>query len=377
MQRYDCIVLGMGGFGSGALYHLGRRGVRALGIDQFHAAHDRGSSHGETRIIRQAYFEHPDYVPLLRRSYDLWRELESETGRRLMHLCGLMLAGPPDGEAISGAKLAAELHELEIESVPAASAAVRFPGFRVPEGSEVVFEDNAGYLEVENCVRAHQERAQAHGAVLQTGESVREWSSDGRSVRVRTDRGEYEAERLIITAGAWASRVLWELNVPLTVLRKPVFWHPVAGPEYDVARGAPTFYFEMPSGAFYGFPSLDGATVKLAEHSGGEPVADPDQLDRSIGERDFEPVGRFIEQTMPALDPRPQRSSVCMYTMSPDGHFLVDRHPQHANVVFGAGFSGHGFKFTSVLGEALADLALEGATTLPVEFLRIDRLRLR
>lgn len=377
MQRYDCIVLGMGGFGSGALYHLARRGARVLAIEQFQPAHGRGSSHGETRIIRQAYFEHPDYVPLLRRSYDLWRELESETGRRLMHLCGLMLAGPPDGEAISGAKLAAKLHELEIESVSAVSAAERFPGFRVPEGSEVVFEDNAGYLEVENCVRAHLERAEAQGAALRTGEAVREWSSDGKTVRVRTDRGEYEAARLIVTAGAWASRLLADLNVPLTVLRKPVFWHAVTGPEYDVAGGAPAFYFEMPSGAFYGFPSLDGATVKLAEHTGGEPVADPDQLDRSTSERDSDSVRDFIEQTTPALDPRPQRSSVCMYTMSPDGHFLVDRHPQHANVVFGAGFSGHGFKFTSVLGEALAELALEGATTLPVEFLRIDRLRLR
>ena len=372
-QRYDCIVLGTGGFGSGALYHLARRGVRALGIEQFQAAHDRGSSHGETRIVRQAYFEHPAYVPLLRHSYELWSQLEAEAGCPLMHLCGLMLAGPPEGEAIAGARLAAQSHQIEIENVPPAHAALRFPGFRVPEGFEVVFEARAGYLEVENCVRAHLERAQVRGATLRTGETARQWSSDERSVRVRTERGEYEAAALIITAGAWASRMLADLNAPLSVLRKPVFWHPVTGPEYDVARGAPAFYFQMPSGAFYGFPSLDGATVKLAEHTGGEPVADPDHLARSTHDRDHEPVRRFIQQTMPALDLQPLRSSVCMYTMSPDNHFLIDRHPEHANVVFGAGFSGHGFKFTGVLGAALADLALDGRTSLPIAFLGMDR----
>lgn len=376
-RRYDCIVLGVGGFGSGALYHLARRGVRVLGIERFGVAHDRGSSHGETRIIRQAYFEHPDYVPLLRRAYELWRELEGETGRSLMRLCGLMLAGPPDGEAVSGAKLAARLHQLDIESVSPADAARRFSGFRIPDDFEVVFEAEAGYLRVEDCVRAHVERAVAHGAALRTEEAVLEWTSDGESARVRTDRGEYEGARLIITAGAWAARLLAEIDVPLTVLRKPAFWHPVTGPVYNEDRGAPAFYFEMPAGAFYGFPSLDGRTVKLAEHTGGEPVADPDRLNRGTGESDHEPVRGFVEQVMPALDPRPVRSSVCLYTMSPDGHFLVDRHPRHANVVFGAGFSGHGFKFTSVLGEALADLALEGRTRLPVRFLRIDREGLR
>jgi sarcosine oxidase len=344
-----------------------------LGLEQFGAAHDRGSSHGETRIIRKAYFEHPDYVPLLRRAYALWRELESESGRSLMHLCGLMLAGPPAGEAIPGAKLSAELHGLNIESVSPVEASQRFPGFRIPQGFDVVFEADAGYLEVENCVRAHIERARSYDAAMRLDETVLNWASDGRTVRVRTDRDEYEAGTLIVTAGAWSRRLLSGVNVRLTVLRKPVFWHAVTSAVYDLDRGAPAFYFEMPAGAFYGFPSLDGRTVKLAEHTGGGPVDDPAGIDRTVRQGDHESVRRFIEQAMPALNPQPVRHSVCMYTMTPDGHFLVDRHPEHANVVFGAGFSGHGFKFTSVLGEALADLALEGRTELPIGFLGIER----
>ena len=377
VQTYDCIVLGVGGFGSGALFHAARRSARVLGVEQFGIAHDRGSSHGETRIIRQAYFEHPDYVPLLRRAYELWRELESDSNRRLMHLCGLLLAGPAEGEAISGARLAAEQHGLDIETVDSSAAARRFPGFRIPAEFAIVFEGNAGYLEVENCVRAHVECGLRQGAVLRTEETVHEWTSDGRTVRLRTDRGEYSAGRLIITAGAWADRLLHETGVALSVLRKPVFWHPVTAPVYNVAEDAPTFYCEMPYGAFYGFPSLDARTVKLAEHSGGDRVNNPHALERTTTAADHQSVRRFVAEVMPGLAPQAARSSICMYTMSPDGHFLVDRHPEYENVVFGAGFSGHGFKFTGVLGEALADLALEGRTDLPVGFLKLDRPGLR
>ena len=372
-DTYDAIVIGLGGFGSGALYHLARRGVRVLGIEQFGVAHDRGSSHGETRIIRKAYFEHPDYVPLLVRAYELWRELESECGRTLMHLGGLMLAGPPEGEAIAGAKLAARLHRIQIEEIDAVAGRRRFPGFRVPEGFSVLFEPEAGYLEVENCVRAHLEQAVAHGALVHTDETVLDWTSDGTRATVRTDRDSYEAASLVITAGPWASTVAGDLELPLQVVRKPAFWHPVMNRHYDVSAGAPAFYFEMPAGAFYGFPSLDGATLKVAEHTGGRPVSDASRVDRSAHPDDIAPVAEFVRTSLPGIIPEPVRHSVCLYTLTPDHHFIIDRHPEHPNVSIGAGFSGHGFKFTTVLGQALADLAADGRTDLPIGFLSATR----
>jgi sarcosine oxidase len=373
---YDCIVIGLGGFGSSALYHAAARGLSVLGLEQFGVAHDRGSSHGQTRIIRQAYFEHPDYVPLLQRAYELWRKLEAESGQSLLHLCGLLLVGPSEGEVIAGAKLAARLHGLPLHDISPADARERFPGFRFPESLGIVHEPHAGYLEVENCVRAHIEAAAQRGAQVSTDEVVQGWDTNGSTVRVRTAKGEYEAASLIVTAGAWASRILAELALPLRVVRKTQFWFPVRSDVYGdgARRGGTAFYFEMPFGHFYGFPSIDGKTVKAAEHSpDGETVIDPAKADRSLRPEDFGPLYRFLVQCLPELGPTPVRHSVCMYTLSPDLHFIVDRDPRHPNVAFGAGFSGHGFKFTSVVGEALVDLAVDGKTRHPIGFLSAGR----
>jgi monomeric sarcosine oxidase len=347
-RRYDCIVLGVGGFGSAALYHAAARGLSVLGLEQFSVAHDRGSSHGETRIIRKAYFEHPDYVPLLMRAYELWRRLETEVSHSLLHLCGLMLAGPAEGETIAGARLASRIHGVPLQSVAAAEAERRFSGFRCPETFAVAYEPEAGYLEVERCVRAHVERAIQRGATLSTDEVVEEWRPVGNTVRVRTSKGEYEAAALIVTAGAWTSRILNQLALPLEVVRKPVFWFPARSSVYAVEAGAPTFYFEMPFGHFYGFPS-------------------------SVRPADWEPLARFVQECLPRLDPTPVRHSMCMYTLTPDRHFIVDRHSEHPQVAFGAGFSGHGFKFTPVIGEALVDLAIEGYSRHPIGFLSAGR----
>jgi sarcosine oxidase len=376
-STYDVIVLGVGGFGSSALYHLARRGLRVVGLEQFGIAHDRGSSHGETRIIRMAYFEHPDYVPLLVRAYELWSELQQRAGRELLNLCGLLLAGPPEGEAVAGAKLAARIHHLPLEELDLATACKRFSGFHFRDDFAAVFEADAGFLHVEECVLAHIEQAVEQGAVIKTEERVLAWSSDGKTVRVRTTHEEYQAARLVITAGAWAGRVLSDLNIPLEVVRKPVFWHPVKAPVYDFAAGAPAYLFEMAEGQFYGFPSLDGKSLKVAEHTGGKPVADPLTVDRAVHEEDVRPIRGFLAEAMPDVDLQAADHSVCMYTLTPDRHFIVDRHPQFANVAIGAGFSGHGFKFTSVIGEALADLVVDGRTAHPIGFLSLNRSALR
>lgn len=382
MPTYDCIVIGVGGFGSGVLDHLARRGVNVLGLERFGVAHDRGSSHGQTRIVRKAYFEHPDYVPLCKRAYELWADLQDDARRPLWNLCGLLLAGPERGEAVAGANLAAKLHQLPIENLTAAEAVARFPGFRIPDEFAAVFEGDAGLLFVEECVRAHVERAIDSGATVRNDESVRTWASEGKSVRVTTDRGTYTAAALVITTGAWATRLLPGLPIPLQVVRKPQFWHESDNEHHRLENGCPGFLFERPDGVFYGFPSIagrignpsfGGPTLKVAEHTGGETVLDPMQLDRDVHPADTAPVARFLASHLPGVNPSPARHSVCMYTLTPDRHFIVDVHPEHSNVVIGCGFSGHGFKFTPVLGEAMADLAMHGRTELPIGFLSLRR----
>lgn len=380
-KRFETIVIGTGGFGSSCLYHLATRGVNVLGLDRFPAGHDRGSSHGDTRIIRQAYFEHPDYVPLLRRAYHQWRELEAWSGRELMKNCGLFLAGPSEGDAVAGTRLAAKAHDLKLHDIPAAEFARdgerRVPGFQIPDVFDVVAEPAGGYLHVEECVRTHIDLACKAGAEHQSGATIVGWESDGRTVRVKTESDEYTAASLILTPGAWANHLLNDIpGMPtLRVLRKTTHWHQVRSSAYDVETGGQGFFFEMPYGTFYGFPSLDGQSLKLAEHSGGEVITNPLQVDRSLRTSDTEPISRFINDVMPDVDPQTDRHSVCMYTVTPDGHFVVDRHPEYDNVFFGAGFSGHGFKFTSVLGEALAALAIDGATDLPIDFLGLSRFQ--
>ncbi len=369
-NTYDLIVIGCGGFGSSVMFHAAKRGMRVLGLDQFPAAHDRGSSHGDTRIIRQAYFEHPDYVPLLLRAYELWRDLEAESGRSLMQICGLLEVGPPAGEVVTGVRLAAQLHGLPIENFNAAEIRHRFPGFAVDESFEGVFETTGGYLQVEDCVRTHIELALKHGATHEVA-AVRSWASNGQTATVTTDRAAYEAANLVVTPGAWATSVLGPAaGLPqLEVRRKVLAWSPVTSNVYNETHGGVGFLFELPTGIFYGFPSIDGRTLKFAEHSGGETVAAPLSVDRSLRESDRAPLINFARNHLPNVDPSICRHCVCLYTMTPDGNFIVDRHREFENVHFGVGFSGHGFKFTSAIGEALANLAADGRTDLQLDFL--------
>ncbi len=372
---FDVIVLGVGGMGSAACQQLAARGAKVLGLEQFPLVHDRGSSHGESRIIRQAYFEHPDYVPLLLRTYELWQVLERATDRTLFHQVGLALSGVPTCETICGAKRSADLHQLNIEEMKPAEAHLRWPSLSFPEEHTVVFEPLAGMLLVEQCVQAQIDLAQQCGAEIRSGERVLEWSSNGTSVVVRTDRAEYSAGSLVVTAGAWAGECLEQLGLPLQVQRKYVGWFPLRQGSFRVNEGTPTYFYEFPHGTFYGFPSLDEKTAKVAEHSGGELVPDLDHVDRSQHEADVTRLSEFIRSQIPGLDPTPERYSVCLYTMSPDHHFIVDFHPEWSNVVIATGFSGHGFKFAPVIGETLADLATTRSTTLPINFLSLKRFK--
>jgi len=373
---YEAIVIGTGGVGSAALFHLAVRGAWVLGLDRFPPGHDRGSSHGQTRIIRLAYFEHPDYVPLLRRAYELWEELGRRRGRPLYHEIGLLQIGPPEGTVVSGVRRSAKEHGLEIEELDAAEIARRFPGFRADNDWTGIFERRAGYLEVENCVVAHVEEALRLGAELRTGLAVHGWQSGKHGIMVATDAGDFHTERLILTPGPWAPQLLADLSLPLIVRRKHQFWYP-AGPAYQADHGCPGYLFETPSGVFYGLPQIDERGLKAAEHTGGPLVADPLSVDRTVDAAEQTRVEQFLSARLPGVRRPFARHSVCMYTLTPDEHFIVDRHPADPRVVLASGLSGHGFKFTCVLGEALADLALSGTTRLPIGFLSLSRPGLR
>jgi sarcosine oxidase len=374
-ERYDLIVAGTGAVGSAALWQAALRGLRVLGIDRFPPGHDHGSSHGRTRIIRQAYFEHPDYVPLLLRAYELWHELEHACGEQLLRQTGLLQVGPADGFVVNGVVDSAKRHGLQVETYSADDCQQRFPAFRIPPDQVAVFEPKAGFLHVERCVIAQADEAQRLGAVLRVGETVQGFRQDGDHVVVTTDKQEYIATRLVVTAGAWAGQWLAELGVPLTVRRKPVYWFEPQDDRFEADQGCPAYLFETPAGVFYGFPRIDEHGVKVAEHTGGETVADPLTVDRGDRVADREPLLRFTAAHLPGLTDRILGHNVCLYTMSPDEHFIVDRHPELPAVAFAAGLSGHGFKFAPVLGQALVELAIGGQSRLPVDFLSLSRWR--
>ncbi len=375
-MHYDAIVLGTGGVGSAALLALAECGLNVLGLDRFPPGHNHGSSHGESRIIRRAYFEHADYVPLLARAYERWEELERETQKRLFHRVGLLQVGPPQGVVIAGVLQSASTHRLTVESLSAREANERFPGFYVPPEFTAVFEADAGYLLVEDCVVAHACAAVRRGAKLHIGESVKSWHVSGDAVQVTTDQQVYSAARLIITAGAWANDLLADLGVPLRVVRKHLHWFATEQPWYRRAAQCPTYLFELPHGVFYGFPEVHEATVKVAEHSGHhDVVADPLHDPSTIDAIDQQRVTQFVATYMPGVSAMITRHARCFYTLSPDEHFIIDQHPAHPQVVFAAGLSGHGFKFTPVLGEVLAELAIDGRSQQPMEFLRLHRLK--
>ena len=375
MNSYDAIVLGTGGMGSAALYELARRGRRVLGLDRHRPGHSKGSSHGHTRVIRQAYYEHPSYVPLVRRAFERWYDLEQVSGKHLLTECGCLSVGPPGGELVEGVLRSAAEHRLPVEELTPADVRRRFPAFRFGDDLRAVHEYRAGFLFVEECVKAYCEAAVGLGAELRGDEPVKSWAADGNGVEVRTVHGTYRAAKLVVTAGAWATELLADIGVPLTVMRQTMLWFPPTDPQPFRRDRFPVFMADVPGGPFYGLPMSDFRGVKVARHYGAPEVATPNDIDWTVGPRDTEPVLKFLKAHMPGVEGPPSFGQVCLYTLTPDRHFVIDRHPKHPQVVVAAGFSGHGFKFASAVGEVLADLTDDGRTQHDIGMFRADRFR--
>ncbi|MGZ5880592.1 MAG: N-methyl-L-tryptophan oxidase [Xanthobacteraceae bacterium] len=366
MDHFDVVVCGLGAMGSAALHHLARRGQRVLGLERHTPGHDRGSSHGSTRIIRLGYFEHPAYVPLLRRAYTLWRELEGASGRRLLHVTGIAEIGPPVGPLVRGTLASARLHELSHEVLSAPELMRRFPAFRVPQDYVAVLQPEGGILAAEHSLHAQLALAAAAGADIRSGETVQAIEPRAGSVRVTTDRGIVEAGVAIVAVGAWTKTLLPEFAAGLRVTREVMAWFAPTDADLLCADRFPVFIIESRHGMHYGIPALRGepspAGIKVAKHHHRDETVDPDAYDRTVSAADQALIRAAIADHLPAANGELLEAKTCLYTMTPDGNFLIDHLPGAPNVIVASPCSGHGFKFAPVIGEALADLATTGAT---------------
>lgn len=374
-EMYDVIVVGVGTMGSATCWRLAQRGVRVLGVERFDVPHAMGAHHGHSRMFRLAYFEHPDYVPLLKRSLRFWEELNELSPLRPFVRTGGLYAGLPTSETVSRSLGAARDHGLEHRSLSRAEMRREFPQFELPDAFEGMYEPEAGYVVPEHAVSAMASQAIRHGAVIRGRERTIGWEASGDGVRVRTERGEYQAARAVFCCGAWTSSMMADLGIGLRVTRQILGWVWPRDPETFQPDRFPCWAIEDEHRAiFYGFPMLgSNPGLKIARHVPG-PTIDPETLDRNgatVGdEEDFrEGLRRFL----PSGDGPTMAMVTCMYTMSPDSHFVIDTLPRSPNVSIACGFSGHGFKFAPVVGEIMADLAMHGRTDLPASFLGLRR----
>jgi len=371
--RYDVIVIGVGAMGSATVYQLARRGVRVLGLEQFDIPHDRGSSHGTNRIIRLAYWEHPSYVPLLRRAYELWREIEHVSGERLLIITGGVDAGPEDSPTVRGSLRSCALHHLYHETLDAAALHARFPGYRLAPEMVAVYQPDGGFVMSERSIVAYVNAAHDAGADVRAREPVLGWEPHGDGVRVRTAHDTYAAANLVLTAGAWAGTLVPGLARLAVPERQVLIWTQPRRPEWFRLDTFPVFNMETDEGRFYGFPAYGVPGFKFGKYHHRGEATDADRVDREIHPEDEAVLREGIRRYFPDADGPTMALKPCLFTNSPDEHFILDVHPGLPQVSIAAGFSGHGFKFASVVGEIMADLATAGGTRFDLGLFRLAR----
>jgi sarcosine oxidase len=373
-MTYDVAIAGLGGIGSAIAAHCAARGASVIGLEQFGPAHDRGASHGKSRMIRKAYFEDAAYVPLVLRSYELWRELERRTGEELLRVSGVLSVGEESSEIISGTKRAAAQHDLPLKAWSRQQVQERYPSLLVLQNEVALFEPDGGVLNPEGAVRAHLKAAQAAGTELRFETAMRNWEATGDGIRLfLMDGSQLSAKSLVLSLGPWFKETLEALGLPLRVQRNVQAWFSPGTNDYGAER-FPAFLLDragLPA-PLYGFPDF-GDGLKIAFHGFGQ-LTTAEEVDRDVDmARDVTPVVQALESWMPGAATTFLEAKPCMYSLTPDGNFVIDRHPAHANVVLCGGFSGHGFKFAPVIGEIAADLALEGDSRHRIDFLSLKR----
>ncbi len=372
-KGYDVIVAGVGGMGSAVCYHLARRGKRVLGLERFDIPHTNGSSHGVNRIIRLAYYEDPAYVPLLRRAYELWRELETGFGEQLLHVTGSVDASARDGEVFRGSLHSCELHDIPHEVLTGAELNARSPGYNLPADHMVLLQPDGGFLLSERCIVAHVQGALEAGGEIHARERVLTWETTAAGVRVETDRGVYEAERLVLSPGAWAGSLVPELEPLARPERQVLCWFQPSEPRLFRPEVFPVFNLTVPEGRYYGFPVYGIPGFKIGRYHHLDEQIDPEHWDREPNAADEAVLRVFTERYMPAAAGPVMTAKSCIFTNTPDEHFILDTLPGDDRVVLASPCSGHGFKFCAVIGEILADLAESGSTRHDISLFALSR----
>ncbi|MGP7818636.1 N-methyl-L-tryptophan oxidase [Niallia sp. 01092] len=376
-KNYDVIIVGAGSMGMAAGYYLAKQGVSTLLVDAFDPPHTNGSHHGETRIIRHAYGEGREYVPFALRAQELWYELENKTHHKIFTKTGVLVFGPKgESDFVAETMEAAEIHSLTADLLEGNELNQRWPGITVPENYNAIYEPNSGVLFSDNCVRAYRELAEANGAKMLTNTPVEDFEITEDLVTIHTANGSYTAGKLIVSMGAWNSKLLSKLNldIPLQPYRQVVGFFESNEAQYSNNVDFPAFMVEVSNGIYYGFPSFGGCGLKIGYHTYGQEV-DPDTINREFGvyQEDEENLRLFLDKYMPGANGELKKGAVCMYTKTPDEHFVIDLHPEYSNVALAAGFSGHGFKFSSVVGETLSQLVTTGKTEHDISLFSINR----
>jgi monomeric sarcosine oxidase len=358
MASYDVIVLGGGTMGIACAWELAKRGKRALVLEQFDLVHDRGAHSGQTRIFRHAYAEGADYIPLVMRADRLWQQLEAEIGSRILHRVGGLEMAAPGHLHARRAKESAAQYQIDFQWLTPAEVRHAWPMIHIPDDWEAGFGPGAGFLDTEAALHSMAESTRRGSVELMAHTSVTGWGASSQGVWVHTADRRYDADALIITAGAWAGRILHQLKLPLTIQRKVQWWLEVKDPALYAPERFPIFITDSTHGEIYGFPIYRSRGMKIANHSGGDPT-DPDHVNRNVSDDEKLDVIGLASWFLEGITPQVVQSIVCLYARTPDGHFILDRHPEWPNVIIGCGFSGHGFKFTPAVGEHLVTLALD------------------
>ncbi|HEY0656477.1 MAG TPA: N-methyl-L-tryptophan oxidase [Chryseosolibacter sp.] len=380
-NAFDFVVVGIGSMGSAATYFLAQQGYRVLGIDQFAPPHDLGSHAGQSRIIRKAYFEHPDYVPLLERSYWLWREFERQTGKKYYYDTGIVYFGDEAHPTMKGVRTSAKQYNVAVDVYDFRKSQHEFPQFNIPGSYQTLVEPDAGFVRPEFAIQNYLVEAEVAGATLKTGEKVLTWDQSATGATVKTDKATYACDKVILAGGSWMASLVPQLEKKLTVTRQTLAWIDPREPERFALGNFPCWFIEDPAlGMFYGFPVLPyenfGGPIgmKIASHRPGE-VTDPDHVDRKTLPAEENAIKTVLSKYFRGAGEEIISLKTCLYTYSPDENFIIDILPgTNGRVVVAAGFSGHGFKFVPVIGEVISDLAVKGKTLHPIEFLSLKRL---
>lgn len=374
-EKFDFIVVGVGGMGSATCYHLSKRGHNVLGLESSNVPNSLGSSHGETRIIRKGYFEGEHYVSILERAYELWEELEDESGQKLLHKTGLIAFGEKGTQLVDNTIESCKKNNFEHEELAAEELNERFPGYELPEDYKAVLEPEGGFLESEKCIMAHVIQAQKNGAEIHAQEKVENWESEEEGVKIETDRGSYRANKLVFAAGAWTPKLIASVSEYLQVDLHSLTWEQPERPQFYRSNNFPPFIADTEEGQYYGFPHHERPGFKYARFKPVEQKIDPETVERQPEISDAQRLSAFSKKNFKAAKGDVMAIERCLQTDTPDRDFIIDKLPDCENLVVGAGFSGHGFKMSSAIGEILADLAEKGETRFEIEEFRISRFQ--